>query len=308
MQKDDKSKPAAEGVYPILFAYYDQEERLHESNMRRQIVQCLEWGVDGIAALGLATEVGKLTNHEKRKIIEWVCEEVGGRKPVAITLSEQSVSAQIELAQYAVGCGADWLILQPAATKNVPEIEHIRFLGRIADAIDRPFAVQNAPEYLGTSLSNGALKELNRQHQNICILKAEGSTTYINGLIEQTDGAYSVFNGRGGLEFTDNIRAGCVGMIPAPETCDVQTKMLRLMKEGTQESNAEAERLYREMLPLITFLIQSIETFLCYGKRLFAERAGLEVVFDRTPSVQPRAWGTESVSRYSKFLDNLGQP
>lgn len=181
----------------------------------------------------------------------------------------------------------------------------MRFLERIADAVSVPVAIQNAPEYLGTSLSNAGLRELNRQHPNIAILKAEGSTTYINGLIEETEGVFYVFNGRGGLEFTDNIRAGCVGMIPAPETCDVQTRMLRVMKKGNAEAEAEAERLYREMLPLITFLIQSVETFLCYGKRLFAARAGLEVVFDRTPSIRPRAWGDASLLRYSAFLNDL---
>ena len=34
--------------------------------------------------------------------------------------------------------------------------------------------------------------------------------------VEDTDGAFRVFNGRGGMEITDNLRAGCVGMIPAP--------------------------------------------------------------------------------------------
>ena len=74
----------------------------------------------------------------------------------------------------------------------------MRFLERIADAVSVPVAIQNAPEYLGTSLSNAGLRELNRQHPNIAILKAGGSTTYINGLIEETEGVFDVFNGRGG--------------------------------------------------------------------------------------------------------------
>lgn len=290
------------GVYPILFAYFDEHERLHEANMRRQVQRCLAWKVDGIAALGLATEVGKLSYIERRQIIEWVCEESAGKKPVAITLAEQSVASQVELGRHALACGAQWLILQPAAIRNISEIEHMRFLGRIADALEAPLAIQNAPEYLGVSLSNRALKELNRLHPNISILKAEGPSTYIHTLMEETEGAFTVFNGRGGLEFTENIRAGCAGMIPAPESCDIQARILRLMNEGTDESLAEAERLYMEILPLITFLIQSVENFLCYGKRLFALRAGLETVYDRGPSVRPREWGMDATMRYGKCL------
>jgi dihydrodipicolinate synthase/N-acetylneuraminate lyase len=293
------------GVYPILFAYFDREERLHEANMRRQVRACLDWKVDGIAALGLATEVGKLSTQERRDIINWVCEEAAGKLPVAITVAEPSVHTQIELARHAIDCGAGWLILQPPPIKNLAEIEYMRFFGRIADAIDAPIAIQNAQEYIGISLSNAGLKELNRQHPNICVLKAEGPSTYVRQLMDATDGAFRVFNGRGGLEFTENIRAGCVGMIPAPESADVQAAILRLMHDGSPHSLAEAERLYAEILPLITFLIQSVENFLCYGKRIFAKRAGFEDVFDRAPAVRPVEWGTAAAHLYADKLDGL---
>ena len=89
----------------------------------------------------------------------------------------------------------------------------------------------------------------------------------IRRLIEETQGAFRVLNGRGGLELPDNLRAGCVGLIPAPECFDVQVRIFELMRSGRPEDEAEAERLYREILPLIVFLMQSIENFLCYGKR-----------------------------------------
>src|SRR5260370_9739699 len=40
-----------------------------------------------------------------------------------------------------------------------------------------------------------------------------------------------------------------------------------------------------EILPLITFLMQSIESFLCYGKRLLARRLGLGPVQVRAPGL-----------------------
>src|SRR3546814_11811536 len=64
---------------------------------------------------------------------------------------------------------------------------------------------------------------------------------------ERTGGTFTVFNGRGGLELTDNLRLGCAGLIPAPECFDVQVRVWELMREGR---DAEAESLYREILPL----------------------------------------------------------
>ena len=76
------------------------------------------------------------------------------------------------------------------------------------------------------------------------------------------------------MELTDNLRAGCVGMIPAPECFDVLVKIYELMTTGTPEGEAEAERLYRGILPLIVFMMSSIDTFVCYGKRITSRGSG----------------------------------
>ena len=49
------------------------------------------------------------------------------------------------------------------------------------------------------------------------LLKAEGSALETRALIELTEGRMGVFQGRGGMEFTDVMRAGCIGMIASVE-------------------------------------------------------------------------------------------
>ena len=125
-------------------------------------------------------------------------------------------------------------------------------------------------------------------------------------MIEDTQGAFRVLNGRGGLELPDNLRAGCVGLIPAPECFDVQVRIFELMRTGRSVDEAEAERLYREILPLIVFLMQSVENFLCYGKRVAARRLGLGEVLDRPPAQPPTAFGLASDERYAAGLGPYG--
>jgi hypothetical protein len=86
------------------------------------------------------------------------------------------------------------------------------------------------------------------------------------------------------------LRAGCVGMIPAPECCDVQVKIYEAMQRGDE---ALAEALYAQVLPLIIFVMQSIEASLTYGKRITARRLGLGEVYDRTPSLAPTQFGLD---------------
>ena len=178
----DPSKIA--GIWPIMYAFFDAAGRIDRSAMRRQIEGCVAGRAHGVAVMGLATEVGKLDLRERRELLEWVAEDLGGRKPLVVTVAEPSVHGQAEMARAAERLGAGWVILQPPAVAGLPEVEYVRFLGAVADKVSVPVAIQNAPGYLGVSLSNAGLRELARQHPNVCLLKGEGPAVIIRRLIE----------------------------------------------------------------------------------------------------------------------------
>ena len=85
----------------------------------------------------------------------------------------------------------------------------------------------------------------------------------------------------------------------------MQARIFELMQTGGSADDAEAERLYTALAPLILFLMQSVDQFLCYGKRLTAERLGLGRVHDRAPAQAPSAFGLECLARHAKVLDRL---
>ena len=101
------------GVHAILYALFDADEQLDRAAMRRQVEICLGVGVAGIAALGLATEVAKLSFDERKVLMDWVAQDVGGKVPLGFTIYGQSVAEQVAMVRHAEGVGADWLILQP---------------------------------------------------------------------------------------------------------------------------------------------------------------------------------------------------
>jgi 4-hydroxy-tetrahydrodipicolinate synthase len=68
----------------------------------------------------------------------------------------------------------------------------------------------------------------------------------------------------------------------------VQVQIYEAMRRGDED---KAEALYREVLPLIVFVMQSIEASLTYGKRITARRLGIEAVHDRDPALAPTDFG-----------------
>lgn len=271
------------GVHAILYAFFDREEQLDRAAMRRQVALCLSAGVSGIAALGLATEVAKLSLAEREMLMEWVAEDVGGRLPLGFTVFGQSVAEQVAMVRKAERCGAQWLILQPPQVGSYDAAEYLAFFGRVMAETDLTCAIQNAPQYLGRGLSDDDIHRLRERHSNFTVIKAEASAEDAGRLKAIAGPGFRVFNGRGGLEMIDCLAAGCDGFLLAPDLADFGVRVMQFHEAGRHD---EAERLHAEVLPAITFVMRSIEHLICYGKRLFAARAGL-AVFDRAPALRP---------------------
>ncbi len=286
------------GIHAILYALFDVDERLDRQAMRRQVEICLAAGVHGIGALGLATEVAKLSEAERRTVMDWVAEDTAGRVPLYFTIFGASVAEQTAQLRHAEAVGAEWVILQPPPVGSYGAAEYIDFFGRVAGATHLPSGIQNAPAFLGRGLSADGIALLVRDHPNIRVLKVEGAAVEIERVIAVTGDRVPVLNGRGGLELIDNLRAGCAGLILAPDIIDYAVLAYDRFRAGDE---AGAEQAYARLLPAASFVMQSIESLVCYGKRVFALRAGL-AVHDRRPSLRPTPFGLERAAHYVASL------
>jgi len=300
-----KTKSGFFGVYPMVYALFDKKGNLARAPMRRQVQSMLRHKVHGVGVLGLASEVNKLSTAERRQLMEWVAEDVDGEVPLAVTVAETSTGGQIEFVKAAAGVGAKWAILQPPPVKHVPESELVRFFGTVADASPIPIAIQNAPEYLGIGLSHAGIRTLHRAHSNFAIVKLEATAIAVARLLDEVEGEVDVFNGRDGIEMLDSMRAGAVGIIPGGEAFDVLARAFDHMASGTEKGIAEAERLYAKVLPLLIMLMESMDTFLVYGKPVLGHRLGIAETKPRLPSTPATKFGLAAATRYARVLGQL---
>jgi 2-keto-3-deoxy-L-arabinonate dehydratase len=227
-------EPSFAGIWPILYAFFTPADTLDRALMRRQARLCVAGGAHGMAVLGLATEVAKLTPAERRSVVEWAAEDLAGRLKLAVTIFGATPEEQSEAVAHAAGQGAVLAILQPPRDPSLGEAGLQRFFGRVMERSPIPMAIQNAPEYLGIGLSPGGIAELSRRHANFRVLKGEGPAVLIARVVAETEGRLAVFNGRGGLELPDNLRAGCAGLIPAPDCFEAQVRSMRRCAAATK--------------------------------------------------------------------------
>lgn len=285
------------GVYPVLYAFFDRDGALDPQAMERQVEHCVEQGAHGITVLGLVTEVHKLATAERRDLVALVGRLLRGRLPYAVTIAEPEVASQLDFAAHARACGADWVILQPPPGSGHTDEALAQHFRRVADGAGMPVAVQNNPVNLASAMSPEALARLVRSHPNIRILKAEGWSVDIARVIEACEGQVAVFGGHGGLEYLSLLRSGGRGLIPAPDCLALQAAMHEAYTSGDPARRAAAERVHKEILPLVVLMTRSLAGILTYGKRVMARRLGLGAVHDRAPSVVPTRFGLAETER-----------
>ena len=294
------------GIWPILYAYFNPADQLDREAMRVQVQVALRAGAPGIAVLGLATEVNKLSFAEKKAVIEWAAQDLAGAAPLAVTLNGTTVEEQLDLAQVAIRADARYFILQPPTRRDGPmaEAELEAFFAAVLEelAVHAPAiaaGIQNAPEFLGVGLNTAALARLRQCSPNLRFMKGEAPVVVIERTVHSVGPGFPVLNGRGGMELLDNLRAGCSGMVVAPDCAWEQQRIANLYAAGALD-DAEAE--YARILPTIVFVMQSLETLVVYGKRIAAWRSGMAVRYDRRCALVPTPFGLAIARRFATQL------
>ena len=283
------------GVNCVLFALFDATGQLDRTAMAAQVSYVQRARADGVVVLGLATEVSKLTFQERCDIVHWARADAPDM-PLGVTISGNSVAEQQALINVAEAADANWLILQPPLAGSYAATEYVNFFAEVGQATKLPFAIQNAPQYLGRSLSGDDIAALKARCPGFTMIKSETGPMDLAALVARQGDNLTVMNGRGGLEMTDCLRAGCKGFIVAP---DVLPGVLRCWAAWQSGDVAAAEAAYAAFLPAAIFGMQSLETLACYGKRVFGLRAGI-TIHDRAPAMRPDAFGLEMAARWAK--------
>ncbi len=286
------------GVHCVLFALFDAGGQLDRAAMAAQVDYVRSAGAEGLVVLGLATEVGKLSFQERCAIIHWARADAPDL-PLGVAICGNSVAEQHALIGVGQATGADWLILQPPLAGTYAASEYVNFFADVGQLAALPFAIQNAPQYLGRSLSGDDIAALRLRCPGFTMIKSETGPMDLAALVARQGHALTVLTGRGGLEMTDCLRAGCKGFVVAP---DVLPGVLRCWTAWQSGDELAAEAAYAAFLPAAIFAMQSLETLACYGKRIFGARAGI-AIHDRAPALRPDDFGLAMAARWTRITD-----
>lgn len=285
----------------MIYCFFNKKNQIDTKFIEDEIKLINSLNVKGIACLGLGTEVNKLSFKEKVQIIELISKYKSKNTYLTITISGEKYTDQLKLIKVANANRADWLVLQPPAKKKLNDSECLDFFSNIIKNVSNNtfVGVQNAPEYLKSSLSPNSILKLYKNYKTFRYIKGEGTAKILAPIIKSYPKDLKVFNGRAGLEIIESLKIGCEGIMPSVEFSDKLNEIYLLVKKKKYVS---AQKKYNFINPYIKFVMKDIPTFICYGKKIFAYRMGVNKIYDRKPFLSPSDYGLNKSKLIAKKL------
>jgi len=243
------------GVFPIAPTTFDDNGELDLESQTRAIDFMIDAGVNGICILANYSEQFAITDDERERLTTLILDHVAGRVPIIVTTTHFSSKIAAERSRRAQQAGAAMVMLMPpyhGATIRADEAGVVGYFRAVADAIDIPIMIQDAP-VSGVALSADFLARLAREIPQVSYIKAEmpGAAGKLRALIELAgDALEGPFDGEESITLIPDLDAGATGTMPSAMVPDVLRQVVDRYRDGQRDA---AVAIYERWLPLINY-------------------------------------------------------
>ena len=167
------------GVGTALVTPFTSSGAVDEAAVRRLARRQVDGGVHFLVPCGTTGEAPTLSPEERRRVVEMVVEEAGGRVPVLAGAGGYDTREVVESARAMREAGADGLLsVTPYYNKPTPD-GLVRHYEAIAQATPLPIVVYNVPGRTGCNVDPATLARLSVIPHVIGVKEASGNMTQI---------------------------------------------------------------------------------------------------------------------------------
>ena len=268
-----------DGVVPIVPTPFLDQGGPDWKALKRLLDFAVNGGVCAVCLPAYASEFYKLTDVERRDMVIHAVELMHGRLPVIGQVNHVSSAYVAETARDLERAGAAAISVAVPRLFGLPERDLLRYYDRILAAISIPLLIQDFNPG-GPTLSLNFLQQLRDQHQHFRYLKLEEPlmSDRVRQIVEGTSGELGVLEGWGGMYMIELMGAGICGVMPGLAVSDILQQVWTRARQGDKDG-AYAD--FVEVLPQITYSLQSLEFFHHTEKALLVARGVLPEVIIR---------------------------
>ena len=280
------------GVGTALVTPFTSSGAVDEAAVRRLARRQVDGGVHFLVPCGTTGEAPTLSPEERRRVVEMVVEEAGGRVPVLAGAGGYDTREVVESARAMREAGADGLLsVTPYYNKPTPE-GLFRHYQAITEATSLPIVVYNVPGRTGCNVDTATLSRLASIPRVVGVKEASGNMTQICEALAAVSANFVVLSGDDALTLPA-MAVGARGVISVASN-EAPGEMARLVEAAERNDFAAAREIHARLLPLM--LANFAESNPIPVKAAMAQMGLLEETY-RLPMVPPRAETREKLAR-----------
>src|SRR5918912_981043 len=268
------------GVYPILVTPFDERGRIDEESVGRLVEHNLAAGVHGLG-LAMASEILKLTEAERDRLVVSVVGQVRGRVPVVVNTGAAAPDAAIFYSRRAQELGADALMCQPPSLGPSTATEVRSYFKAISDAVEIPIFIQDTPT---AHVPAGLARQIAAESANVRYTKVESipPAQMVGENVRIAGDLLTVFGGAGASYLIEEMRRGARGTMPWPSTPHELVEIWN--RVGTGDEAGAEEIFYRVLVPINRLGIGGMRAALQVQKEILRRRGVIATAHVRAPA------------------------
>jgi 4-hydroxy-tetrahydrodipicolinate synthase len=245
-----------DGVFSVLPTPFDSSGTIDPVSLKRVVDLFIADGVNGFTALGVTSEVARLTESERDAVLDTVLAHVNGRVPVVAGTTADGLRTCIEYTQRAKAAGAAAVMISPPRMAKINSDAVTKHFSEVASAVDLPIIVQDYPPISGYAMEPSLLARIARDVPAARTIKLEDPPTPFktSRILEQTQGMpIAIFGGLGGVFLLEELMAGAAGAMTGFAYPAILVKIVTLFRAGQLDEAADA---FYASVPLMRFEFQ----------------------------------------------------
>lgn len=172
------------GIIPPLVTPLAGRDTIDVDGTRKLIEHVISGGVHGLFLLGTSGEGPSLSHATQREFLNLASEQIAGRLPVLVGITDTSMTESILLAEAAQQAGADAVVLATPYYFPMHQADLLRFIREIAQELPLPFLLYNMPSHTKVAYEIKTVESLLDLENFIGVKDSSGQLHYFNRLVE----------------------------------------------------------------------------------------------------------------------------
>jgi 4-hydroxy-tetrahydrodipicolinate synthase len=172
------------GIIPPMITPLRPDFSLDIARTERLIEHLIDGGVHGIFILGTTGEFAGLSSAVKSDLIQITCQQVKGRVPILVGVTDCSFTESVDLAAIAHKYGAEAVVVAPPFYMNIGQAELIHYYQKLADDVELPLFLYDMPSHVKISIEVETAVKLSKHPNIIGIKDSSGKIENFQALCE----------------------------------------------------------------------------------------------------------------------------